>query len=78
MKRNDIGAENARMKVELSRLKTENKALSKKLEKSKSKTGQLQKELKKNDVRKVTLSKEQEQLLSNLSKDISILNLLSD
>jgi hypothetical protein len=78
MKKTKIEASNVLMKVELSKLKKENKKLSKKLEKSMSKTEQLQKALKKNDVRKVRLSKEQEQSLLNLSKDINIPNLLSD
>jgi len=34
--------------------------------------------IKKNDVRTVVLNKEQEQLLSSLSNDIDILNLLFD
>lgn len=78
MKKVNIEDDNTSLKNELSILKKENKNLSQKLEKSKCKVGKLQKELKKNDVRKVSLSKEQEQSLSNLSKDIDILNLLSD
>jgi septal ring factor EnvC (AmiA/AmiB activator) len=78
MKKTDIEAKNARLKEELSKLKKQNKSLSQKLENSKRKTGQLQKELKKNDVPIIALSKEQEQSLSNLSKDINILKLLSD
>jgi len=78
MKKTNVEADNARLKDELLKLKKENKYLSQKLERSKCKTGQLQKELKKNDVRRITLSKEQEQSLSNLSKDMGILNLLSD
>lgn len=78
MKRITFEEEITGLKAELSASKKMNKKLSQKLEKSKCKTAQLQKELKKNDVRKITLSKEQEQSLSNLSKDIDILNLLSD
>jgi chromosome segregation ATPase len=78
MKKTNIEAKNTRLKEELSKLKKQNKSLSQKLENSKHKTGQLQKELKKNDVPIITLSKEQEQSLSNLSKDINILKLLSD
>ena len=78
MKKTNVEAKNTRLKEELSKLKKQNKSLSQKLENSKHKTEQLQKELKKNDVPIITLSKEQEQSLSNLSKDINILKLLSD
>ena len=78
MKKSNIDIENAHLKSELRTLKKQNKKLSEKLEKTKCKTEHLQKELKKNDVRKIALSKEQEQSLSNLSKDINILKLLSD
>ena len=71
-------AENALLKAEIATLKNKNKNLSQKLEKSKIKKTQLQQELKKNDAQIITLSKEQEQSLSNLSSDINILNLLSD
>jgi ABC-type Fe3+-citrate transport system substrate-binding protein len=78
MKGIDTEAENARLKAEIATLKNKNKNLSEKLEKSKIKKTQLQQELKKNDALIITLSKEQEQSLSNLSSDINILNLLSD
>lgn len=77
MKKN-IEAENARLREELSREKKEKKSLSRKLETSNRKIAEFQKEEKKNGVRKITLSNEQEQLLSNLLPDINILNLLSD
>lgn len=77
MKKN-IEAENARLREELSREKKEKKSLSRKLETSNRKITELQKEEKKNGVRKIMLSNEQEQLLSNLLPDINILNLLSD
>lgn len=76
--KNNIEAENARLKEELCKIKKEKKSLSGKLERSKRKITDLQKEVKKNDVRQITLSNEQEQLLSNLLPDINILNLLSD
>ena len=78
MKGIDTEAENALLKAEIATLKNKNKNLSHKLEKSKIKKTQLQQELKKNDAQIITLSKEQEQSLSNLSSDINILNLLSD
>ena len=78
MKGINTEAENARLKAEIATLKNKNKNLSQKLEKSKIKKTQLQQELKKNDALIITLSKEQEQSLSNLSSDINILNLLSD
>lgn len=78
MKGIDTEAENARLKAEIATLKNKNKNLSQKLEKSKIKKTQLQQELKKNDALIISLSKEQEQSLSNLSSDINILNLLSD
>lgn len=77
MKKN-IEAENARLREELCREKKEKKSLSRKLETSNRKITELQKEEKKNGVRKIALSNEQEQLLSNLLPDINILNLLSD
>lgn len=78
IKKTKIEEDNARLKKELSKAKKANEKLSQQLERSKSKTGHLKKELKKNDVRKVVLTEEQEQLLSNLSQDIDIRNLLSD
>lgn len=71
-------SENQRLKEELSKIKKETKRLSKKLEKSKSKNQELTQELKKKDVRKITINKEQQQLLSSQLKDTNILNLLSD
>ena len=78
MKKTNIEAENTRLERELSELKKVNKKLSQKIEKSNDKTADLKKELKKNDARSVTLTKQQEQSLSSLSKDIDILKLLSD
>ena len=82
MKKTNKEAEIARLKRELSDANKQIKKLSKnsdKLqEKSKEKIANLQKENKKKDVLRVILTKEQEQLLSNLSKDINILKLLSD
>lgn len=78
MKKMNTEAEITRLKSELLKLKKENKKLSQKIEKSNDKTAGLQKELKKNGARNVTLTKQQEQSLSNLSKDINILKLLSD
>lgn len=78
MKSKSIDTEKERLKAELTALKNENKNLVLKLENAKCKKIELQKELKKNDALRVSLSKEQEQLLSSLSKDINILNLLSD
>ena len=59
-------------------LKKEIKKLTQKIEKSSDKTAGLQKELKKNGAQSVTLTKQQEQSLSNLSQDINILKLLLD
>lgn len=70
--------ENAQLKKALKNVQKEKEHLAKKLEQSKIKNDQLRKELKKNDDRTVLLTKEQEQLLSNLSKDMNIPNLLSD
>lgn len=82
MKKTNKEAEIARLKRELSDANKQIKKLSKnsdKLqEKSKEKIANLQKEIKKKDVLRVILTKEQEQLLSSLSKDINILKLLSD
>ena len=78
MEKTNIEAENTRLKSELSKLKKEIKKLSQKIEKSNDKTADLQKELKKKDARSITLTKQQEQSLSNLSKDIDILKLLLD
>lgn len=69
--------ENDSLKKALSKAHKETKKLSQQLKKSKNTTVQLKKELKKNDVRKAVLTKEQEQLLSSLSKDMNIPNLLS-
>jgi len=69
---------NILLKQELLKEKRKNKKLSQQLAESKNKAGALKQELKKKDVRKMELSKEQEQLLSNLSKDMGIPNLLSD
>lgn len=82
MKKTNNEAEIARLKRELSDANKQIKKLSKDSEKSKEKSkkkiAKLWKELKKKDVRSVALTKEQEQSLSNLSKEIDILSLLSD
>ena len=78
MKTRNIEAEIIRLNAEITELKNANKNLSQKLKNSQSKKKELKKELKKNDALTITLNKEQEQLLSNLSDDINILNLLSD
>ena len=82
MKKTNNEAEIARLNRELSDANKQIKKLSKDSEKSKEKSkekiAKLQKELKKKDVRSVALTKEQEQSLSNLSKNIDILSLLSD
>lgn len=70
--------DNAQLKKALKDANKEKEQLAKKLEQSKAKIDQLKKELKKNDGQTVVLTKEQEQLLSNLSKDMNIPNLLSD
>lgn len=70
--------ENAQLHKALKKANKEKEKLAKKLEDTKIKADQLRKELKKNDGRTVELTKEQEQLLSNLSKDMNIPNLLSD
>lgn len=61
---------------QLLQLQKQNKKLSKQLEKSKETIKELRKELKKNDAQKITITKEQEQLLLNLLKDINIQKLL--
>lgn len=78
MKKTNNEAEIDRLKRELSDANKQIKKLSKDSEKSKEKIAKLQKELKKNDDRSVILTKQQEQSLSNLSKDMDILKLLSD
>ena len=82
MKKTNNEAEIARLKRELSNANKQIEKLSKDSEKSKEKSkekiAKLQKELKKKDVLSVALTKEQEQSLSNLSKDMDILKLLSD
>ena len=82
MKKTNNEAVIDRLKRELSDANKQIKKLSKDSEKSKEKSkekiAKLQKELKKNDDRSVTLTKQQEQSLSNLSKDMDILKLLSD
>lgn len=60
---------------EIARLKKENKKLAQKLETAKNKNKELSKEIKKKDVLKIELSKEQQQLLSNLLNGINIQNL---
>jgi hypothetical protein len=78
MKKKTTNEEIARLKADLKIAIKKNERLTKKLNEAKATKQQLTKELKKNDVHKVVLTKEQEQLLSNLSKDMDILNLLSD
>lgn len=78
MKKPNNQTEIARLKRELSYANKQIKKLSKDSEKSKEKIVELREKLKKKDVRSVTLTKEQEQSLSSLSKDINILKLLSD
>jgi chromosome segregation ATPase len=78
MKKEYKKSENQRLKEELSKLNKKNEKLSQKLDKSKSKNRELKQDLKKNDVRKISINKEQEQLLSSQLKDTDILNLLSD
>lgn len=60
---------------EITRLKKENKKLAQKLETAKNKNKELSREIKKKDVLTIELSKEQQQLLSNLLNDINIQNL---
>lgn len=78
MENSKIKEEIANLKQALSTSKKENKKLFEKLEKSKSKIAELRSELKKNGDQKIGLTKEQEQLLLNLLKDMNIPNLLSD
>ncbi len=78
MKKTNDKTEIARLKRELSDANKQIKKLSKDSEKSKEKIIELRKKLKKKDVRSVILTKEQEQSLSSLSKDINILKSLSD
>ncbi len=68
----------ARLEKALKIANKKNEQLTEKLEKVKAIKDQLRRELKKNDDHKVVLTKEQEQLLWNLSKDMNIPNLLSD
>ncbi len=76
MEKTNIEDEYTRLKEKFLRLEKANLHLTQKLEKSQCKTVKLQKEIKKKSVPKILLSVEQEQLLSNRSKDINILNLL--
>ena len=78
MKKNISETEIIHLLKELEQLKKENKFLTQKLATANSQKSKLQKELKKKDVQNIELSKEQQQSLSNQSKDIDILNLLLD
>ena len=78
MKKKTTNEEIARLKSELKIAIKQNERLTEKLKEAKSTNLQLKTELKKNDENKIVLTKKQEQLLSNLSKDTDILNLLSD
>lgn len=78
MKPHTVANDASQLKAENSRLKAENAKLTQNLEKSKRKIAHLQKECKKKDVLTLTINKEQEQLLLNLSKDINIPSLLFD
>lgn len=62
------------LKTELRKLKKENQKLIEKVEKMNVEKKELKKELKKNGAPRITLSKKQQQLLSNLSKGTNIQN----
>ncbi len=69
MKDNNIKDELKALKKELKNLERINKKNLEKIEKITTQNKELKKELKKNNAQKITLNKEQQQLLSNLLKD---------
>lgn len=80
MKNKETATASTAFRKELAKLQKENSTLISQLEKAKSDKKELQKDLrkerKKKDVTTITLSKEQEQLLSTLLPDIDIRKLL--
>lgn len=80
MKNKETATASTALRKELAKLQKENSTLISQLEKAKSDKKELQKDLrkerKKKDVTTITLSKEQEQLLSTLLPDIDIRKLL--
>lgn len=80
MKNKETATASTALRKELAKLQKENSTLISQLEKAKSDKKELQKDLrkerKKKDVTTITLSKEQEQLLSILLPDIDIRKLL--
>jgi hypothetical protein len=78
MKKNNSETKLAHLRKELEQVKKDNKSLTQKLATANSQKSKLQQQLKKKDVQRIELSKEQQQSLSNQSKDINILNLLLD
>ena len=78
MKKNNSETKLAHLRKELEQVKKDNKSLTQKLATANSQKSKLQQQLKKKDVQRIELSKEQQQSLSNQSKDTNILNLLLD
>lgn len=80
MKNKETATASTALRKELAKLQKENSTLISQLEQAKSDKKELQKDLrkerKKKDVTTITLSKEQEQLLSTLLPDIDIRKLL--
>lgn len=73
MKKLDSNQDKDSLLEELKRLRKENKKLASQKDKIKAKYDKTKKELKKKDGRKITLTDEQSQLLSNLFPDIDSL-----
>ena len=73
MKKLDSNQDKDSLLEELKRLRKENKKLASQKDKIKAKYDKTKKELKKKDVRKITLTDEQNQLLSSLFPDIDSL-----
>ena len=73
MKKLDSSHDEETLQEEVKRLRKENKKLASQKDKLKAKYDKAQKELLKKDVRKITLTKEQNRLLSSLFPDIDSL-----
>ena len=69
MKKSDFNQDKESLQKEVKRLCKENKKLASQKDKLKAKYDKAQKELLKKDVRKITLTKEQNRLLSSLFPD---------
>ena len=78
MKKNDLEIENARLQDELKKSRKMNKSFTEKLAVIKAEKTKLRRELKKKGVRKIEMSNEKLQSLSNRLKGIDIRSWLFD